>query len=133
MNSKNASLFPANLWRSFFYSPTASLITIALILIGGAAGWYAWRWGIADAVFRADFKACMANHDGACWGFVTEKWRLIIFGRYPYEIQWRPTSASATSSRTERSPLRNTLSRTWVAHFMPNSNSRTIRHGKFSA
>lgn len=94
MNSKNASLFPANLWRSFFYSPTASLITIALILIGGAAGWYAWRWGIADAVFRADFKACMANHDGACWGFVTEKWRLIIFGRYPYEIQWRPAVAT---------------------------------------
>ncbi len=94
MTLRHVSSSPASLWRSFFYSPTASLITIALILLGGAAGWYAWRWGIADAIFRADFKACMANQDGACWGFVTEKWRLIIFGRYPYELQWRPAIAT---------------------------------------
>ena len=32
---------------------------------------------------------------GACWGFVAEKWRLILFGRYPYEQQWRPALATA--------------------------------------
>ena len=90
------SAFPANLWRSFFYSPIASVVTIGLFLLIGAAGWYAWRWGVSDAIFRADFKACMNNHDGACWGFVTEKWRLILFGRFPYDEQWR--AAAATGS-----------------------------------
>ncbi len=78
------------LWRSFFYSPLASFLTILLILVFGLLGWYTWKWGIADAIFRADFAACMSSRDGACWGFVTEKWRLIIFGRFPYEDQWRP-------------------------------------------
>ena len=31
---------------------------------------------------------------GACWGVVTEKYRLIIFGRYPFEQQWRPLVAT---------------------------------------
>ena len=88
------SAFPVNLWRSFFYSPIASVVTIGLFLLIGAAGWYAWRWGVSDAIFRADFKACMNNHDGACWGFVTEKWRLILFGRFPYDEQWRAAAAT---------------------------------------
>lgn len=77
------------LWRSFFYSPVASIITLGLLLLIGAAGWYSWKWGVSDAIFRADFKACMQNRDGACWGFVAEKWRLILFGRFPYNEQWR--------------------------------------------
>jgi general L-amino acid transport system permease protein len=31
---------------------------------------------------------------GACWGVVAEKNRLIIFGRYPFEEQWRPLVAT---------------------------------------
>src|SRR5580658_2636651 len=27
---------------------------------------------------------------GACWAVITDKYRLILFGRYPYEEQWRP-------------------------------------------
>src|SRR3546814_15839498 len=30
---------------------------------------------------------------GACWPLIEEKWRLIIFGLYPYAEQWRPTLA----------------------------------------
>lgn len=94
--NRSLSGFPNKLWRQFFYSPLASVISIGLFLVVGALGWYAWKWGVADAIFRADFKACMQNQDGACWGFVTEKWRLILFGRYPYEQQWRPAVATIT-------------------------------------
>ena len=38
--------------------------------------------------------ASAAAAGGACWGFVAEKYRLILFGRYPYEEQWRPLLAS---------------------------------------
>ena len=27
---------------------------------------------------------------GACWAVLTDKYRLILFGRYPYDEQWRP-------------------------------------------
>ncbi len=40
-----------------------------------------------------DAAACHAAH-GACWGVVAEKYRLILFGRYPFEQQWRPLVAS---------------------------------------
>ena len=28
--------------------------------------------------------------EGACWAFIGEKWRFILFGVYSYEDQWRP-------------------------------------------
>lgn len=51
------------------------------------------KWAVLDAVWSADVNACR-KAAGACWGFVTEKWRLIIFGRFPYELQWRPALAT---------------------------------------
>ena len=32
---------------------------------------------------------------GACWAFIGEKLRFILFGRYPYDEQWRPLSSSS--------------------------------------
>ena len=53
-------------------------------------------WAVFNAVARPDNKACRAiGHAGACWGVVAEKYRLILFGRYPYEEQWRPLVATA--------------------------------------
>ncbi len=46
-------------------------------------------WLLFKAVFRADAEACRVAQ-GACWGVVTEKYRVILFGRYPYQEQWRP-------------------------------------------
>lgn len=47
------------------------------------------RWLITDAVFAIDPEACRAAK-GACWGFIREKLRLILFSTYPYDEQWRP-------------------------------------------
>jgi general L-amino acid transport system permease protein len=46
-------------------------------------------WALVHAVWARDFDACHAA-TGACWGVVAEKYRIIIFGRYPFEEQWRP-------------------------------------------
>jgi general L-amino acid transport system permease protein len=49
-----------------------------------------------QSIFRADADACQAARGlGACWGVVTEKYRIILFGRYPYEEQWRPLIATS--------------------------------------
>ena len=59
----------------------ASLIAAALVPFV--------QWAFIDAVWRPDAAACRAAH-GACWGFIVEKHRFILFGTYPYEEQWRP-------------------------------------------
>jgi len=51
------------------------------------------RWGLVDAVWNApSSRACRAA-SGACWAFINEKLRFILFGTYPYEQQWRPLFA----------------------------------------
>ncbi|MDH5539755.1 MAG: amino acid ABC transporter permease [Rhizobacter sp.] len=74
--------------------------TLATVLVLAAAAWWLpglLRWAIFDAVFSPDSQLCQAAREtgGACWGVVAEKYRLIIFGRYPFEDQWRPAVATA--------------------------------------
>ena len=77
----------------FFYSRFATGISIVAVFFLSVLAVVFFRWGVTDAVFRADSQACYAA-GGACWGFVTEKWRLILFGRYSYDEQWRPALAT---------------------------------------
>jgi general L-amino acid transport system permease protein len=50
-------------------------------------------WAFLDAVWKPDSKACRAA-EGACWGFIAEKHRFILFGTYPYDLHWRPAIAT---------------------------------------
>ena len=50
------------------------------------------RWAFFDAVWSApNSRACRGA--GACWAFIAEKWRFILFGTYPYDQHWRPSCA----------------------------------------
>jgi len=80
--------------QRLFYSPGASLVTLAAAGLLAWALWHALDWGVLRAVGSPEIAACKAEGHGACWGFVAEKWRLIVFGRYPYEQQWRPALAT---------------------------------------
>lgn len=69
-----------------------------LLLLAAALGWLPGLidWMLLQAVFTPDAATCQAaNHAGACWGVVAEKYRIILFGRYPFEEQWRPLLATA--------------------------------------
>jgi general L-amino acid transport system permease protein len=73
-------------------STLATLVMVALAfwLVPPLVG-----WAFMNAVVRPDADACQAARGvGACWGVITEKWRFIIFGRYPFESQWRPEVAT---------------------------------------
>jgi general L-amino acid transport system permease protein len=50
-------------------------------------------WAFVDAVWRPDARACQ-DARGACWGFIAEKHRFILFGTYPFEQHWRPAAAT---------------------------------------
>jgi general L-amino acid transport system permease protein len=78
--------------ENFFGGWASSLATvlIALLLYKALTSFVAWAF--LDAVWRPDAGACRAA-EGACWGFITEKHRFILFGTYPYEQHWRPAAA----------------------------------------
>ena len=50
------------------------------------------RWAFIDSSWNTTGKACRAA-GGACWSIVTKNLRFILFGFYPYELQWRPLLA----------------------------------------
>ena len=63
---------------------------LALPLLLAPLAWGLLDWAVLNAVFRPDLQACQqATGQGACWGVVAEKWRVIVFGRYPVPEQWR--------------------------------------------
>ena len=75
-------------WKSAL--TTVVMIVFALYFLPRLAD-----WAIFQAVFQPNAEVCQqARGTGACWGVIAEKYRLIIFGRYPYAEQWRPEIAT---------------------------------------
>lgn len=71
--------------------------TLATFIIGGLLLWLVpqiLNWALFKAVWLPSHEACRADGVGACWGVIAEKYRIIIFGRYPFEQQWRPLIAT---------------------------------------
>jgi len=81
--------------RNLFAGPVNSAATLILGTLTALVVWHAFDWSVLNAVWRPDLLACRAlDHGGACWGVIAEKFRLIFFGRYPFEEQWRPLLAT---------------------------------------
>ncbi len=78
-------------WARERYFPSLSSGIVSLVL-GVPLVVFLWlfvRWAFIDAVWVAPGgKACQAAA-GACWAVVAEKYRVILFGTYPYGEQWR--------------------------------------------
>jgi len=47
------------------------------------------RWAILDAIWYTTDPTACRTIAGACWAVVAEKYRVILFGTYPYTEQWR--------------------------------------------
>ena len=77
----------ANLFNSW---PSTVLTLLALWLIVRVVP-PLFRWAVVDAVTGPNTAAaCRAPGAGACWSFIYEKWRFILFGIYPPDQHWRP-------------------------------------------
>ena len=77
---------------NLFSSPGNALLTVAIVALLAWALPPALDWLFFEAVWgRAPAAACDAvRGEGACWAVVAEKFRFMLFGFYPYELQWRP-------------------------------------------
>ena len=80
---------------NLFSSWPSALATIAIL-------WLAWKlvppfvdWALISAVWHASAAATCREAHGACWAFIGEKHRFMLFGTYPFEQHWRPALATA--------------------------------------
>src|SRR3954465_14211137 len=85
----------ANLFSSWW----STAVTLALGYVILRVLFALFEWGVVNAIWSvpygangmADTSVCQnAKGIGACWAVLTDKYRLILFGRYPYDEQWRP-------------------------------------------
>jgi len=73
------------------------MTSIGTVILGALLLWIVPQllsWALFRAAWAPNADACRLDGVGACWGVVAEKYRLIIFGRYPFEEQWRPLVAT---------------------------------------
>ena len=84
----------ANLFNSWLN--TAVTLALLYLIVRWGLGLFDWAvlnavWSVPQTPAGPDPSACReARGVGACWAVIGEKYRFILFGRYPYEEQWRP-------------------------------------------
>lgn len=50
------------------------------------------RWIFINSLWHSTAEACR-NITGACWSIISANYRFILFGFFPYDLQWRPLLA----------------------------------------
>lgn len=85
----------ANLFNSWL--STATTLALGYLILRSAIGFI--DWAVLNAIWTVpysdkgipDTTVCHNAHGaGACWAVIHDKYRLILFGRYPFAEQWRP-------------------------------------------
>lgn len=92
--SRTARPFLKRMATGLFATPLNAILTVLvawLLLMTVPA---AIEWLFIDADFNAATAQECRAAAGACWAFIAQKHRLILFGIYPYDEQWRPLVAS---------------------------------------
>jgi general L-amino acid transport system permease protein len=74
---------------NLFNSVTNTILSLVVIALIALVVPPLFSWAVTHAVFTPDPEACRTAK-GACWGFIVEKLRLMTFGTYPFNQQWRP-------------------------------------------
>ena len=75
-----------NLFSSWFNS----ILTLAALFLLVRALPPLFDWAVVHAVWGVATPDVCKEANGACWALIHEKHRLILFGRYPFDEQWRP-------------------------------------------
>ncbi len=81
--------------RNLFSSWVNGIITVVLVVFVGSILSSFLEWAVFTANITAE-TGSECHGQGACWALIIEKYRLIFFGTFPYEQQWRPLVASIT-------------------------------------
>lgn len=84
-----AALDTTRLRRSLFGGPVSTTTTILVLAAAAILIKNLFEWGVLDASWaNGPIEACQ-DVAGACWTVIAQRYRIILFGLYPYEEQWR--------------------------------------------
>ncbi len=75
-----------NLFNTPLNAALTLLITFALVKLVPPLV----DWAVLHASVTAPDAAACRESGGACWAFIGEWYRFLLFGRFPYDQQWRP-------------------------------------------
>jgi general L-amino acid transport system permease protein len=78
----------ANLFNNIFNS----ILTMVVLYILWQVVPAFIRWAFIDSHWISTGEACKGS-EGACWSVIPANIRFILFGFFPYEMQWRPLLA----------------------------------------
>src|SRR5699024_6018064 len=80
--------------EKYFSSKWNTLISLLSLAIIIYAVWLILDWSIISATFGSAGPDACRSVPGACWNVIAARWRMILFGLYPYAEQWRTAVAS---------------------------------------
>ncbi len=98
--------------RRGFTQARQHVLTLVSVVAGLWLLYDVLQWAFMDAVWSPTLALCeQAKGQGACWGVIAEKFRPLLWGRFPLHEQWRAAAASglmiaATAQLLLRSQVR---------------------------
>ncbi len=105
--------------RNFFNGYLNAAVTLLILWLLAVTVPSLIDWTLINAVWHSDDAAACRAATGACWAVVSEKHRVMLFGTFPYDQQWRGMLVVAlivglfVTSATRKLALRALLA-TWV-------------------
>lgn len=84
--------------QDYFSSKLNTLLSVFGLSFIACLLWHLVNWAFLNAVWTSvdGTSVDCRGIDGACWAVINVRWRLIIFGLFPYEEQWRSSLACLT-------------------------------------
>ncbi len=95
MPGRAADPILTRLHKRYFRTPVNAAISLVGLAILAYIGFHALNWAVLEAVWSSPdgTSTVCRNITGACWAVIQQRWRIIIFGLFPYDEQWRSTLA----------------------------------------
>jgi general L-amino acid transport system permease protein len=78
-------------WGDSRTTPMQVAVRIVAGVLLIVLAWRALSWAVLNAASPVAEPSACQKSSGACWPFLAAKLRLVLFGRYPFQEQWRPT------------------------------------------
>lgn len=79
--------------HAYFGTAGNSAVTLICLAVFVLAAKVAISWLLVNAVFSGTPEDCKIA-SGACWPYLADKLRYMLFGIYPFDEQWRPLTAT---------------------------------------
>ena len=75
--------------RAWFPTPTMGVLSLLLLVAFIVFGWRFFQWAVVHAHWRGSNSDACPGDAGACWAFISARWKPWLVGDYPSDQLWR--------------------------------------------